>query len=67
MVYAARVIGATCNCVTDTTLSCVNYTQELTGLSAEVVAMGECDGGRFRTYSIDMCDNLSEALSVNTG
>ena len=68
MVYIGRVVGAACSCYTNTTLSCVNYgytnAQEMTGLTANVVAMGEC---QLRSYSPDMCANLSKALSVDVG
>ena len=71
MVYTARVVGATCNCYTNTTLSCVNYgytnVQESTGLRAELVAFGECEGGRFGGSDLDMCATLNRALSVNIG
>ena len=67
MVYTARVVGARCNCANGTTLSCVRYTQ-LTELSAEVVAMGECDGASFVGFdSIGTCASLNRALSGSTG
>ena len=67
MVYTARVVGASCNCANGTILSCVRYTQS-TGLSAEVVAMGECDGANFMGFgSVGTCANLNGALSVSTG
>ena len=69
MVYIGRVVGATCNCYTGTTLGCVNYgytnAQEMTGLTANVTAVGECAGAQFRNIGLTMCANLSRALSLS--
>ena len=56
-----------------TTLKCVNYTTQSFAdttrtLTAQVMTMGTCEGASFSNmYTLDMCANLSSALSVNTG
>ena len=70
MVYIGRVVGATCNCYTNSTLSCVNYgytnAQEMTGLTANVTAVGECEGAWMgRAYVT--CANLRRALPMDVG
>ncbi len=68
MVYSARVVGASCNCLMgNTTLKCVNYTTAADSTqTAQVMTMGECELAYFTTPP-NVCANLSSALSVSTG